>query len=204
VTRYQVNDFPHVAFIDPRTARLLWRKEGWTQENPLTAESFAEQAMDFCSRNSFDRPPAVPRPPGAKPPQVSQKRTVEAMTEDEQLEAAMQASIDDLAPAAVASPEINGVAHLDADEDTKPAATPSLATSSSSSSSQAVPSFLDEVLQLSVGDEPANGARLQIRMPDGAKIVRRFDASQSVKTIYAFVAVSLSNRILLPAVENIP
>jgi hypothetical protein len=112
VTRYQVNDFPHVAFIDPRTARLLWRKEGWTQENPLTAESFAEQAMDFCSRNSFDRPPAVPRPPGAKPPPVSQKRTVEAMTEDEQLEAAMQASIDDLAPATAASPEINGVAHL--------------------------------------------------------------------------------------------
>ena len=41
VERYQVADFPHVAILDPRTGRLIWRKEGWTQVNPLTAMDFA-------------------------------------------------------------------------------------------------------------------------------------------------------------------
>jgi hypothetical protein len=57
IQRYQVQDYPHIGFIDPRTGRLMWRKEGWTQESPMSTELFAEVAMDFCSRNSFDRPP---------------------------------------------------------------------------------------------------------------------------------------------------
>lgn len=42
--RYNVQTYPHVAIIDPRTGRLMWRKEGWTQVNPMTAEQFAEIA----------------------------------------------------------------------------------------------------------------------------------------------------------------
>merc|ERR1719245_1810529 len=47
--RYNVQAYPHVAILDPRTGRLMWRKEGWTQVNPMTAEMFAEVAADFCS-----------------------------------------------------------------------------------------------------------------------------------------------------------
>ena len=57
--RYQVHDYPHVSIIDPRTGRLMWRREGWTQERPLTKEDFAEMAMDFCSRHSLDNPPSA-------------------------------------------------------------------------------------------------------------------------------------------------
>ena len=60
--RYHVYDYPHIGIIDPRTRRLMWKKEGWTQENPMTAELFAETTMDFCSRHSFDKPPQAPRP----------------------------------------------------------------------------------------------------------------------------------------------
>ena len=42
-----------------------------------------------------------------------------------------------------------------------------------------------------VGDEPASGARIQIRMPDAKRLVRKFAPEDTVKSIYAFVAVSV-------------
>ena len=95
--RYKVYDYPHVGIIDPRTRRLMWKKEGWTQQNPLTAEQFAEYAMDFCSRHSFDRPPQAPRPPssGNGPKGLPAKRPMHEMSEEEQLQAAMRASLED-------------------------------------------------------------------------------------------------------------
>ena len=32
--RYNVYDYPHVAIIDPRTGRSMWKKEGWTERRP--------------------------------------------------------------------------------------------------------------------------------------------------------------------------
>jgi hypothetical protein len=100
--RYQVHDFPHIGIIDPRTGRLLWKKEGWSQQNPMTADSFAEIAMDFCSHNSFDRPPQAPRPPSGGPAASSSSlapsrpaKRMHEMSEEEQLRAAMQASISE-------------------------------------------------------------------------------------------------------------
>mmetsp|Transcript_19020 Transcript_19020/g.23401 ORF Transcript_19020/g.23401 Transcript_19020/m.23401 type:complete len:560 (-) Transcript_19020:403-2082(-) len=58
--RYKVNALPHIGIIDPRTGMKVLSKEGWTMENPMTADQFAEMAIDFCSRNSFDKPPAAP------------------------------------------------------------------------------------------------------------------------------------------------
>ena len=81
--RYTVRDYPHLSIIDPRTGRLLWRKEGWTQEHPLTKEGFAEIAMDFCSRHSFDKPPkAIVDKASPVPSKI--------MTESEELQAAMR------------------------------------------------------------------------------------------------------------------
>jgi hypothetical protein len=52
--------------------------------------------------------------------------------------------------------------------------------------------FEQEILALDVGDEPDSGdvARIQIRMPDGKRLVRKFKADDTVKIIYAFVAQS--------------
>jgi UBX domain-containing protein 7 len=111
--RYVVHDFPHIGIIDPRTGRLLFRREGWTQENAMTAEIFAELAMDFCSRNTFDKPPQAPRPNhggganassssssnivagGAGVTSRPTKRPMHEMSEAEQIEAAMRMSMED-------------------------------------------------------------------------------------------------------------
>ena len=51
-------------------------------------------------------------------------------------------------------------------------------------------SLMDQLAGVELGDEPADGARIQLRMPDGKRKVRRFDKSGAVKYIYAFVAQS--------------
>jgi hypothetical protein len=185
IQRYQVQDYPHIGFIDPRTGRLMWRKEGWTQESPMSPEIFAEVAMDFCSRNSFDRPPQAPRP-GPATSKVSHKRPMHEMSEDEQLQAAMRASLGE-APSADdngGDDDDDDVEFLgtgdDDDDDDKPMA----------KVEEKEPSMNDELVKMTIGDEPAKGARIQFKTPDGKRIVRRFDPAGVVKTIYAFVAVS--------------
>jgi hypothetical protein len=167
----------------------MWRKEGWTQEKPVTVSSFAEMAMDFCSRNSFDRPPQAPRSAvtastNGSARAVPHKRPMNEMSEDEQLEAAMRASIQDAmgddAEAAVSGGGDN-VDDLDV-EDSKPAA----------KEDAKLPSMHDELVAMIVADEPASGARIQYRLPDGKKLVRKFEESDSIKNVYASFAVRVT------------
>ncbi|CAB9505822.1 UBX domain-containing protein 7 [Seminavis robusta] len=181
--RYAVHDYPHLAILDPRTGRLLWRKEGWTQEKPLTAETFAEYAMDFCSRNSFDKPPSA-RPPtsnGAVRPPV--KRSMQEMSEDEQMKAAVNASLEK--ESGSQDEEMEDRNDDDNDEaDAKPAAV----EDAPPEEEKAGPSLLEDLKSVEVGDEPAKGARLQLRLPDGKRKVRKFAPSDTIKIIYAFLA----------------
>ena len=159
--RYTVRDYPHLSIIDPRTGRLLWRKEGWTQEHPLTKEGFAEIAMDFCSRHSFDKPPkAIVDKASPVPSKI--------MTESEELQAAMRASLND-----------------DVDDDDE---VEYLGTSHEEPKPEGL-SFVQELLAMDVGEEPSSGARIQIRMPDARRLVRKFSPDATVKFIYAFCAV---------------
>eukprot|EP00535_Pseudo-nitzschia_heimii_P003173 CAMPEP_0197174438 /NCGR_PEP_ID=MMETSP1423-20130617/960_1 /TAXON_ID=476441 /ORGANISM="Pseudo-nitzschia heimii, Strain UNC1101" /LENGTH=529 /DNA_ID=CAMNT_0042623369 /DNA_START=232 /DNA_END=1821 /DNA_ORIENTATION=+ len=212
--RYNVYDYPHVGIIDPRTRRLMWKKEGWTQQNPLTAERFAEIAMDFCSRHSFDRPPQAPRPPGGgnaaqKASSRPAKRPMHEMTEDEQLQAAMRASLEESGGGGgaagdcdieyeVESDEDNDDVMIvdpnkpEADEDSKPKAIEKKAAPAPAAATSPA-STLDEWVAFDIGAEPESGARIQFRMPDGKRKIRKFDPSNSVKFVYAFVAQSNSN-----------
>jgi hypothetical protein len=166
----------------------MWKKEGWTQQNPMTAELFAESAMDFCSRHSFDKPPQAPRPSNGNT--RPSKRPMHQMSEDEQLRVAMQASLKD----ATGENEDDDYEMEDDDDEVE-----YLGTNAEDEKPQAVekpeekePSFLEQVIAMPLEDEPATGARIQFRMPDGKRTIRKFDASQTVKSIYAFIAVSLS------------
>ena len=197
ITRYKVTGYPHLAIIDPRTGSLLWRKEGWTQVNPLTAEQFVEIASDFCSRHSFDKLPTAARHAYANGdvgasaaissltrPSSGEKRPIHELTEEEQLQAAIQASMrntneddsdDDnveVIKAAVGGAKSD---EADVDEDNDNGSV-----------------FEREILTMEIGDEPTSGdiARVQIKMPDGKRVARKFAADAPVKLIFAFVAQS--------------
>jgi len=216
IQRYSVNAFPHVAIIDPRTGRSMWKKEGWTQVDPITSEQFAQIAADFCSQHSFDKPPTAHKI-GVRPNRPI-KRPVESLTEQEQLEKAIRESQgldmdmddesdDDIDSLADTDNYPNG---YDSDIEVVPppavklkseSSTPATALTSNTtstsvpSSTQNLPpkekTFTERLLELEVGEEPPeNGAVVQIRMPDGKKLVRKFNKNDPVKFIYAFVAQS--------------
>ena len=50
-------------------------------------------------------------------------------------------------------------------------------------------SLNDHLSRVHVPDEPADGTRIQMRMPDGTMLVRNFSPLDPVRTIYAFLAV---------------
>ncbi|KAL3795158.1 hypothetical protein HJC23_007386, partial [Cyclotella cryptica] len=193
ITRYKVSGYPHIAILDPRTGSLLWKKEGWTQVNPLTAEQFVEIASDFCSRHSFDKKPIPSRlaGPTSSAATSSNKRPIQELSEEEQLQAAIRASMmspdNDENDSMDDDVEILDKTMEDDDngnendesavEDSKPAA---------------LNAFEQEIQTMDVGDEPAGKdvARIQIRMPDGKRLVRKFRGGDCVKVIYAFVAQS--------------
>mmetsp|Transcript_39930 Transcript_39930/g.60364 ORF Transcript_39930/g.60364 Transcript_39930/m.60364 type:complete len:634 (+) Transcript_39930:422-2323(+) len=212
--RYNVNAFPHVGIIDPRTARLMWRKEGWTQANPLTATQFAEIAADFCSRHSFDKPPVAPRQAetnGTNAAATPAKRSVHELSEQQQLQAAIAASMndanddddeydmDDDDDIVIDSDDDDEVIIDDDDEvvcvgsGTNETMAP--VTETEKEEEKKPRTLEEEIVTMDIGDEPAAGkdiARVQIRMPDGKRLVRKFRRDDTVKVIYAFVAVSRS------------
>ena len=199
--RYQVHEYPHISIIDPRTGRLMWRKEGWTQQNAFTADAFAEIAMDFCSRNSFDRPPQAPRPPVNVSTMVATSSTpakrMHEMSEEEQLQAAMQASMTDAGVAASStntdivyvddSYDDNDDAAVQILEETKPKATQDAEMPSVS--------LNDELQAYTLPEEPTTTddvSRIQFRTVDGKRVVRKFSSSDPVRAIYAFIAVCMN------------
>ena len=216
VQRYHVQAFPHISMIDPRTGRLLWKREGWTQENPMTAQAFAELAMDFCSRNSLDKPPQAPKPPSQQQSQSqSQSQSQhqqslpsdpDAMTEEEQLEAAVQASMMQQQPNSTDGnddddddDEVQFVGHSAAEAraatspvaPTAAAATPTATTAAAAAPTPAL-SWMQDLWNVEVTPESTTDgstARLSFRMPNGSRVVRSFSPSDTVQMVYAFVAV---------------
>ena len=214
VQRYHVQAFPHISMIDPRTGRLLWKREGWTQENPMTAQAFAELAMDFCSRNSLDKPPQAPKPPSQQQSQSqSQSQSQQAqslpsnpdaMTEEEQLEAAVQASMMQQQPNSKdgndddEDDEVQFVGHsaAEARAATSPVAPTAAAAIATTTAAAAAPtpalSWMQDLWNIEVTPEPTtagSSARLSFRMPNGSRVVRSFSPSDTVQMVYAFVAV---------------
>lgn len=234
--RYNVTSFPHIGIIDPRTARLMYRKEGWTMEKPLLPEAFAEMAADFCSRHSFDKAPVAPKIGGGSSASggngggimsssgggggsgsrmVSNQSSVGEMTEEQQLQAAIRASMNDAAGAGTSAgandyqpydddDDDESVEYIMPDDDSDVECSMEdneVQIMDSGTSAQEAepepepepkePSFMEQIIAMDVGEEPSDkAARVMIRMPDGKRLVRRFKMDDTVKIIYAFVAQS--------------
>jgi len=221
--RYKVEGYPHIAIIDPRTGSLLYRKEGWTQVNPLTSEQFVEIASDFCSRHSFDKLPMPARHGYAAAGGGSggggfgmgggggigesrpAKRPVHELSEQEQLEAAIRASMQDASgeqqsdddEVQVLEDNDTGVIGKSIEDETSTKSTGQENDNDNEEDKQEeskLSPFTTEILSMTVPTEPtttsgqANIAKVQLRMPNGKRLVRKFNGDLPVKVIYAFYA----------------
>ena len=163
-----------------------------------------EIASDFCSKHSFDKMPMAARnaygsggvPLGAgggggssSNDSSPKKRPIHELTEEEQLQAAIRAS---MAEDAGGNDEDDGDGDVGVIDETEDLKKPS-ADATNDDEDEAKPSaFEKEIRIMEVGDEPTSGdvARVQIKMPDGKRLVRKFAGDSPVKIIYAFVAQS--------------
>lgn len=118
--------------------------------------------------------------------------SIHEMTEEEQLQAAIRASM--LGHQADDDEEDKENGGGSTEVNTAPTNDHGNENIQEDESKPPVQVFEREIMSLVVGDEPVSGAekvaRVQIRMPDGKRIVRKFDGGESVKLIFAFVAQS--------------
>ncbi|KAF3942157.1 hypothetical protein ABW19_dt0207415 [Dactylella cylindrospora] len=192
-------DLPHIGIIDPRTGELL---KSWTRVPDKN--EFLIQLMEFLERYSLD--PTVKMPVQKKP--KPQKVDFDRMTEEEQMQYVLQQSMggtaadsDDASdPDLLTKSEIKDKKMEDAPPkkmeeedlinlDEEPAAP---------STSTAPPEPISVFASISSNNhhsEPAANAagvtRVQFRLPDGSRVVRRFSLSDPVLRIFEYVKADL-------------
>lgn len=181
--------YPHIAIVDPRTGEQV---KVWSTEVPKQSD-FLMQLHEFLDRYSLSshaRNPIAKRKPEAKKP-----KTLDQMTEDEQLERAVQASLaaqsEHAAKAKFEDPDdltrsVGEVGEkgkaVERDADTTPIVENGPERSSEPSPFSLIPS--DRPHQ-----EPAavpGVTRIQFRHPAG-RIIRRFATSDPVRRIFEWL-----------------
>lgn len=177
--------YPHVAIVDPRTGEQI---KLWSRSMPK-APDFLMQLHEFLDRYSLEigaRNPVAKRRPEVK------KKTLDQMTEEEQLEQALQASMagqdQSLKPPSSEDPDeltrsVGDLRSATADNDKSDImSTDPIESSTTTTPFAQIPADHPHA-------EPAPGpniTRVQLRHPAG-RIVRRFAVSDPVQRIYEFL-----------------
>ncbi|WBW73994.1 UBX domain protein Ubx2 [Schizosaccharomyces osmophilus] len=158
---YPVSSTPHVAILDPRTGE---RVKQWN--SGITATDFVIELNDFLERCTLDETKGRKNPLGPR----SQK-PAEAMTEEEQMSKAIAASLG---------------ADRGKDEGTGESSQPIQADEE-----EAQDNTIHKINSEEGKDEepsPGTGVtRVQIRLPTGARFIRRFYETDLVRRVYAYV-----------------
>ncbi|KAJ1988537.1 UBX domain protein Ubx2 [Dimargaris cristalligena] len=226
---YPVRKYPHVAIIDPRTGE---RVREWN-DNITSAAEFAEDVTQFLGLNAYGGSQPIISQQSKRPrrPDPShQTRDISAMTEEEQIQAAIAASMaKEHQPTSSPSPPPSTIETASM---TPPSpTTPASASESNMPAEPSTPSSKDigkagseshthnhpnpgdaqddddedqdrsgqnqleaiyHSIQANEGTEPGANApeattRVQFRLPNGSRVVRRFRTDTPVRDLVAFV-----------------
>ncbi|KAK6340772.1 UBX domain-containing protein 7 [Orbilia brochopaga] len=206
--RYPPPDFPHIGIIDPRTGELL---KSWTRVPDKN--EFLMQLHEFLERYSLD--PTVKMPVQQKPKE--RQRGVEHMTEDEMMQLALQQSLgvgsgggsgggsgaEDLSDPDLLTKAEGKRRAMDMDEDEDlidlddepmTGAAPTASGGAAAAPAEPVSVFASIAKNKHHSEPPANApgvTRVQFRMPDGARVVRRFALGDKVERIFEYVKADL-------------
>ncbi|KAI8820167.1 thioredoxin-like protein [Fimicolochytrium jonesii] len=163
---YPFEEFPYIAIIDPITGE---RMKSWN--TAVEPKDFMQDALTFLSTHSLFQ--AAPSP--AKKTKVNptkQKKTITELTEDEQLELALAASMGDAGPSKKPGDVVDLTSEKDADEDNEVEGA----------------SVLD-LIKPQLNEEPtgSDALRIQFRLPDGSRKVRKFRPTDPVRTLFEYI-----------------
>ena len=185
---HEIDDaYPHIAIVDPRTGEQV---KTWSGSPVPTASDFVMQLYEFLDRYSLKvnaRNPVANR----KPPE---KKAVERMSEEEQMEMAIKNSM--------ATGGEEGTTHSDPDEltretgkgkekavdltDEEPQAR---ATNGDTKAASPFAQISSSNAHTEPANDPSTTTRIQFRY-SGGRIVRRFALSDPVRRLYEWLKAS--------------
>lgn len=181
--------YPHIAIVDPRTGEQV---KVWSAEVPKPSD-FLMQLHEFLDRYSLSS--HARNPVAKRKSETKQPKNLDQMSEEEQLERALQASLD-------AQPESAAKARVEDPDDLtrsvgEVAGRGKLAEGGSDEMSivenghetSSAPSPFSLIPSDRPHDEPAAGpdvTRMQFRHPAG-RIIRRFAISDHVRRIFEWL-----------------
>ncbi|KAK6507052.1 hypothetical protein TWF481_005504 [Arthrobotrys musiformis] len=194
---YPLPDYPHIGIIDPRTGELL---KSWSRVPDKN--EFLMQLHEFLERYSLD--PSVKMPVQQKPKERA--KGVEHMTEEEMMQLALQQSLgvegtsgdngDSDDPDLLTRKEGKRKAGheddlINLDEEIRDAPAPAAAEDATGEPASVFASIAKNKHH---SEPPAGGpgvTRVQFKLADGARVVRRFTLSDSVERIFEYVKADL-------------
>lgn len=172
---YPFDDYPHVAILDPRTGEQV---KVWSKT--LVPSDWMQDVYEFLSRYSLEK--------GHKNPiKTKATKPVSRMTEEEQMDYVVRKSLGQ----DVDAEEVHEVLDADVSDKGKGKASEpakSAETAEAAESDTEEDKFLGIIPEVS--EEPPQGpdtTRIQLRLADGSRVVRRIGVSDTVRSIYAFV-----------------
>ena len=183
------DNYPHVAVVDPRTGE---QTKLWSRKMPTPSE-FLMQLHEFLDRYSLES--HARNPVAKRKSETKKEKSLDEMTEEEQLEHAMQASMAQnaqLKPPDAEDPDdltrsVGDLRAPPAVEDESKA--DAMSIYENGATSREVTAFSQIPSDRPHEEPPAPGpgiTRIQIRHPAG-RVVRRFAESDPVQRIYEFL-----------------
>ncbi|KAI9311591.1 hypothetical protein BX666DRAFT_1996662 [Dichotomocladium elegans] len=168
LTYYPIQKYPHIAAIDARTGERVH-----TWESVLTPSDFMMKVTEFLEQHS---------PESAAQSSIIKKQRMmkdfSDMSEEEQLNAAIAASLEE---------EAEEEEELQK-EDEQPGV-------ESEKREEKKDSAFDKIHAIK-RDEPtdlANSTRIQFRLPDGKRVIRRFMKTDPVRYLFEYVKAEVAN-----------
>ena len=172
--------YPHIAIVDPRTGEQV---KVWSGPPAPKAMDFLMQLHEFLDRYSLNA--TAKNPVAKRKPEPKKEVRVDRMTEDEQLEMALQQSLSGSGAVKEADPDdlTRSVGEFKRSE----SGSDSAINNGASRSLNASPFAL--ITSRRPHTEPPPGpdsTRIQLRHPSG-RVVRRFGLADPVRTIYEWL-----------------
>ena len=187
--------YPHIAIVDPRTGEQV---KVWSGAPVPKDMEFLMQLHEFLDRYSLNA--TAKNPVAKRKPEVKKEKRVEAMTEDEMLEAALQNSL-------VGTGGVGGSRDEDPDELTRSMIDTEKGKERETNeddmhgvqlsqpnghSARSKASPFSAISSTTPHDEPPanpSSTRIQFRHPNG-RVVRRFTLSDPVRRLYEWFKAS--------------
>ncbi|KAF9122669.1 hypothetical protein BGW39_009577 [Mortierella sp. 14UC] len=171
---YPLKTFPHIAIIDPRTAE---RMHVWSKTiDPVDFLSDVSEFLDIHSLTDSASKPSLPK-------KKKIVKDISDMTEEEQLQAAMMASMGGDASSAIELP----------DEEPEDVSTPVEEDEPIAQVEVVEESVFDSIKPVNHEEstDPATSTRIGFRLSDGSRLMHRFPKSAPVRALFEFIKFRL-------------